>query len=84
MSRDNGGNPDTGFGARGAERWHVAPATLVVDLRVVYNGEPQPMQVIAFDGVPVNSQDGATSAPPPEPVAATDILLGPGSRARFI
>ena len=66
--------------------WRVANASGddIVDLQVVYNGEPQPLQVVAFDGVPVNSQDGATSALPPEPVAATDILLGPGNRAEFL
>jgi hypothetical protein len=66
--------------------WRVVNASGddIVDLQVVYDGEPQPLQVVAFDGVPVNSQDGATSAPPPEPVAATDILLAPGNRAEFL
>lgn len=66
--------------------WRVVNASGddIVDLQVVYNGEPQTLHVVAFDGVPVNSQDAATSAPPPEPVAVTDILLGSGNRAEFL
>jgi FtsP/CotA-like multicopper oxidase with cupredoxin domain len=65
--------------------WRVVNASGddIVDLQVVYDGEPQPLQVVAFDGVPVNSQDGEDSGAL-TPVTATDILLGPGNRAEFV
>jgi FtsP/CotA-like multicopper oxidase with cupredoxin domain len=40
--------------------WRVvnAAADSLLDLRVVYDGVPQTLQIVAIDGVPVNSQDG--------------------------
>jgi FtsP/CotA-like multicopper oxidase with cupredoxin domain len=55
----------------------------MVDLQVTYDGEPQTLQIVGLDGVPVNSQDGAVTSSL-TPVTATDILLGPGNRAEFI
>ncbi len=67
--------------------WRVVDASGddMVDLQVEYDGVPQPLQIVALDGVPVNSQDAAkTPAPTPSPITATDILLSPGNRAEFL
>jgi len=40
--------------------WRVSNSTAdtILDLQVMYDGVPQTMQIVAIDGVPVNSQDG--------------------------
>ena len=40
--------------------WRVANASAdtILDLQVVYDGKPQPIQLVALDGVPLGSQDG--------------------------
>jgi FtsP/CotA-like multicopper oxidase with cupredoxin domain len=42
---------------------------------------PQPLQVVALDGVPTGSQDGAAKG---KTVNQTDILLAPAARAEFM
>ncbi len=67
--------------------WRVVDASGddMVDLQVEYDGVPQPLPIVALDGVPVNSQNAAkTPAPTPSPITATDILLSPGNRAEFL
>jgi hypothetical protein len=42
------------------EFWRVANASAdsLYDVQLLYNGVPQPLQVVALDGVPIGSQDG--------------------------
>jgi FtsP/CotA-like multicopper oxidase with cupredoxin domain len=63
--------------------WRVlnASADTIIDLQLQYDGTPQPLQVVALDGVPTGSQDGASRG---RSIAETDILLAPAARAEFI
>jgi len=63
--------------------WRVvnASADTILDLQLQYDGMPQPLQVVALDGVPVNSQDGTARG---KLLMETDILLAPAARAEFI
>jgi FtsP/CotA-like multicopper oxidase with cupredoxin domain len=63
--------------------WRVvnASADTILDLQLQYDGTPQPLQVVALDGVPTGSQDGAARG---MAVTQTDILLAPAARAEFI
>jgi FtsP/CotA-like multicopper oxidase with cupredoxin domain len=65
-------------GAR--EFWRVANASAdsIMDLQVQYDGIAQPLQVVAFDGVPTGSQDGTRRG---TIVTRTDILLPPAGRS---
>ncbi len=65
------------------EFWRVvnAGANTIMDLQVVYDGVPQPLQVVAFDGVPTGSKNGHHQG---TVVTQTDILLAPSGRAEFI
>jgi FtsP/CotA-like multicopper oxidase with cupredoxin domain len=60
------------------ELWRVlnAGADVIFNLQVVVNGTPQPLQVVAMDGVPL-SQTGKVSP-------QDTILLPPGARAEFV
>lgn len=61
--------------------WRVlnASADTILDLQVQYDGKAQNLTVVAMDGVPVASQDGATQG---QSFTATDILLPPGVAVR--
>jgi FtsP/CotA-like multicopper oxidase with cupredoxin domain len=63
--------------------WRVlnASADTIIDLQLQYDGAPQPLQVIALDGVPAGSQDGASRG---RSFTETDILLAPAARAEFV
>ncbi len=63
--------------------WRVvnASADTILDIQLQYDGTPQPLQVVALDGVPVNSQDGTARG---KLLTETDILLAPAARAEFI
>jgi FtsP/CotA-like multicopper oxidase with cupredoxin domain len=65
------------------EFWRVvnASADTVADLQVLYDGVPQPLQVVAFDGVPTGSQDGRHQG---TIITQTDVLIPPAGRAEFI
>ena len=65
------------------EFWRVANASAdtILDLQVQYDGVPQPLQVVALDGVPTGSQDGTRRG---KLVSETDILVPPAGRAEFI
>jgi FtsP/CotA-like multicopper oxidase with cupredoxin domain len=69
--------------AGGQELWRVCNcgADTILDIQVVYNGRPQPLQVVALDGVAINSQDGQQQG---STETVTDILLAPAARAEFI
>jgi len=63
--------------------WRVlnASADTIIDLQLVYDGAPQPLEVVALDGVPTGSQDGTSRG---KRVWYSDILLAPAARAEFI
>ena len=65
------------------ELWRVlnASADTIIDLQLQYDHVPQPLTVVALDGVPTGSQDGLRMG---HPVVTKDILLPPASRAEFI
>jgi FtsP/CotA-like multicopper oxidase with cupredoxin domain len=64
------------------EFWRLlnASANTVVDLHLKYDGVDQPLQIVALDGVPVRSPDGA---PGREAVMVTHVLIPAGGRAEF-
>ncbi|MBV9990739.1 MAG: multicopper oxidase domain-containing protein [Alphaproteobacteria bacterium] len=65
------------------EFWRVvnAGANTIMDLEVVYDGVPQPLQVVALDGVPTGSKDGKHQG---TIVTETDAILPPSARVEFI
>ena len=65
------------------EFWRVANAAAdtIMDLQLLYDGVPQPLQVVALDGVPLGSQDSTRLG---VLVTQTHILLPPAARAEFI
>ena len=65
------------------EFWRVANASAdsIMDLQVKYDGLAQPLQLVAFDGVPIGSQDGTRRG---TVVTRTDVLIPPAGRAEFI
>ena len=65
------------------EFWRVvnAGANTIMNLQVVYDGVPQPLQIVAFDGVPTGSKDGRHQG---TIVTQTNIFLVPSARAEFI
>ncbi len=65
------------------EFWRLvnASADTVADVQLVYDGVPQPLEVVALDGVCTGSQDGARQG---KIVKMTDILIPPAGRAEFI
>ena len=67
----------------GQEFWRVvnAGANTIMDLEVLYDGVPQPLQVVALDGVPTGSKDGHHQG---TIVTETHIFMVPSTRAEFI
>jgi FtsP/CotA-like multicopper oxidase with cupredoxin domain len=65
------------------EFWRVvnAGANTIMDIQVTYDGVAQPLQVVAFDGVPTGSKDGKRKG---SIVTQYDILLSPAARAEFV
>ena len=65
------------------EFWRVvnAGANTIMDLQVTYDGVVQPLQVVAYDGVPTGSKDGTRRG---TIVTKNDILLPPAGRVEFI
>jgi FtsP/CotA-like multicopper oxidase with cupredoxin domain len=65
------------------EFWRVvnAGANTIFDIKVMYDGVAQPLQIVAFDGVPTGSKDGKHQG---TIVTQNDIMLPPSGRAEFI
>lgn len=65
------------------EFWRVANAcaNTILDLQVVYDKVPQPLQIVGLDGVPTGSQDGKRQG---TIVTKKHILLPPAGRVEFI
>ena len=63
------------------EFWRVlnAAADGIFDLQYRVNDVPQPLQIVAVDGIPVGQGSGAITT-----VTDTHFLLGPGARVEFI
>ena len=63
--------------------WRVANASAdtILDLQLVYDGKPQPIQLVALDGVPLGSQDGTAQG---KLITVTDLRLPPAARMEFI
>ena len=53
----------------------------ILDLEYVFDGRPQTLQVVAIDGVSVNSQDGAQ---PGSPIPVSHFVVPPAARVEFI
>jgi FtsP/CotA-like multicopper oxidase with cupredoxin domain len=65
------------------EFWRVANsgADTILDIQVQYNGKAQPLQLVALDGVAINSDNGRQQG---RTETVNDILLAPAARAEFI
>jgi FtsP/CotA-like multicopper oxidase with cupredoxin domain len=63
--------------------WRVvnASADTILDLQLLFDGVPQDLKIVGFDGVPVDSQDGSRRG---RIINARDILLPTAGRAEFI
>jgi FtsP/CotA-like multicopper oxidase with cupredoxin domain len=63
--------------------WRVSNSSsdTILDLQYVFDGVPQRFQVVAIDGVPVNSQDGTQ---PGQIIPVTHFTLPPAARLEFI
>jgi len=65
------------------EFWRVvnASADTILDVVLDYDGKPQPLQIVALDGVPTGSHDGRHQG---TIITQKDILISPAGRAEFI
>jgi FtsP/CotA-like multicopper oxidase with cupredoxin domain len=65
------------------EFWRVtnSGADTILDIQVQQDGAPQQLQLVALDGVAINSQNGQQRG---TTKMVTDILLAPAARAEFI
>jgi FtsP/CotA-like multicopper oxidase with cupredoxin domain len=63
--------------------WRITNSSsdTILDLQLQFDGVPQTVQVVAIDGVPVNSQDGAL---PGSLIPVTHFRLPPASRVELI
>ena len=61
------------------EFWRISNSgsNSILDLEVLVNGEPQTVEIVGIDGVPVNSQDGTQ---PGSPISVTHFRMPPASR----
>lgn len=53
----------------------------ILDLQLEYDGAPQPLEVVALDGVPIGSQDGSGRG---RSITRSHLLVPPAGRAEFI
>ncbi len=62
------------------ELWRVlnAGADTILILQVLVNHAPQPLRIVAMDGMPVTQTKSA------DPTIETSVLLPPGARAEFV
>jgi FtsP/CotA-like multicopper oxidase with cupredoxin domain len=63
--------------------WRVSNSSsdTILNLQYVFDGVPQPIHLVAIDGVAVNSQDGIQ---PGTKIPVTQFTLPPASRVEFI
>jgi FtsP/CotA-like multicopper oxidase with cupredoxin domain len=62
-------------------RFANASADTILDLALLYDGVPQPFEIVGLDGVPTGSQDGAYRG---RTIRQNHILLSPAARAEFV
>jgi FtsP/CotA-like multicopper oxidase with cupredoxin domain len=53
----------------------------ILNLQLLFDGAPQIFEIVAIDGVPVNSQDGVE---PGKPIPATNFVLPPAARVEIL
>jgi FtsP/CotA-like multicopper oxidase with cupredoxin domain len=65
------------------ELWRVCNcgADTILDIQIQFDGQAQQLQLVALDGVAINSQNRRQQG---SPETVTDILLAPAARAEFI
>ena len=65
------------------EFWRVAGAyaNTILDLQVTFDGKPQTLEIVGWDGVPTGSQNGHRQG---TLVSAKHLLLPPSGRVEFI
>jgi FtsP/CotA-like multicopper oxidase with cupredoxin domain len=65
------------------EFWRVGnlSADTILDLQLLYDRVPQPLEIVAIDGVPVNSQDATAAG---RPFRVTRFRLPTASRVEFV
>lgn len=63
--------------------WRISNSTsdVILDLQVRFDGQPQTIQIVGIDAVPVNSQDGTA---PGHLIPVTHFRLPPAARVEFI
>jgi FtsP/CotA-like multicopper oxidase with cupredoxin domain len=63
--------------------WRICNCTsdTILNLELLFNGTPQTFQVVAIDGVPVNSQDGVQ---PGSTIPTTSYVVPPAARVEII
>jgi FtsP/CotA-like multicopper oxidase with cupredoxin domain len=63
--------------------WRVvnSAAVTILDLQLLYDGVPQPLQIVALDSIVLGSQSGSGQ---PKTITKTDLLIPPAGRAEFI
>jgi len=63
--------------------WRICNCTsdTILNLQLLFNGVPQPFQIVAIDAVPVNSQDGAQ---PGHVITATSYLIPTAARVEIL
>lgn len=71
------------FEEREPQFWRLTNSSsdTILDLQLLYDGVAQTMQIVALDGVAVNSQDGTK---PGQPLPVTEYRLPPASRVEFV
>jgi FtsP/CotA-like multicopper oxidase with cupredoxin domain len=64
------------------ELWRVANASAItyLNLQVLYNSAPQPLEVVALDGAPL----GVVGAANPPTVRVSHVVVPPGGRVEFV
>jgi len=68
-------------GAREFWRLGNLAADTILDVQLQYDGQPQILQLVGIDGVPVGSQDGTRRG---HTTAVKHLLIPPAGRAEFI
>ena len=56
-------------------------AVTILDIQLLYDGVPQPLEIISLDSIALGSQTGSGEA---RSITKTDLLIPPAGRAEFI
>lgn len=68
--------------ANAQQFWRVvnASADTIINLQVIYDGQPQTLTVVELDGAPIGTANGGQAST----ITENEILLPPAARAEFI